>query len=155
MIKIYTDGSCPPQNRFGGWAFIVTEDGKVLDKRSGCLADTTNNVMELSAIYNALKYLKETNYTSEVILYSDSQYCVRGLTQWINKWKVNGWKSTTGDVKNQSLWMAIDELMSQLKVDFVWVRGHDVCEFNNLADKEAVAAGNTLKPKEEKKTDEK
>lgn len=139
-ISIYTDGSCPPTTQNGGWAFIVVEENKVIKQYSGRASETTSNKMELTAIIESLKWLKTQNKTDAIII-SDSQYCINGATKWILNWKKNGWQSANGPVKNKELWEELDSLKQGLNVQMVWVRGHDTCSFNNLADELAVKAG--------------
>jgi ribonuclease HI len=147
MIKIYTDGSSTGKVGDGGWAFIVTENENVKYIKSGFAENTTNNKMELTAILESLKFIKE-KLPTEILIYSDSQYCVNGITDWLMLWKSNNWKSAKGDVKNQDLWKEIDSILPSVKIDMVWIRGHHVNEFNNLTDKQAVLARKTKTPKD-------
>ena len=101
-MEIYTDGSCLGNPGPGGWA--ATGPGF---KVSGGLSHTTNNIMELTAAIKGL----ENSGESAVILYTDSCYVKNGITKWITSWKRNGWKTSAGQlVKNQELWMRLDEL---------------------------------------------
>lgn len=140
MIKVYTDGSSTGKVGPGGWAFIITEGQNVKYIKSGFAEDTTNNKMELTAILEALKFIHE-KLPTDILIYSDSQYCVRGITDWLKLWKSNNWKN--GQVKNQELWKAIDEILPMVKIDMVWIRGHDSTPFNHLADEQCVLARKT------------
>ena len=96
MIKIYTDGSCLRNPGDGGWAAIIIIDGETKEI-SGSERDTTNNRMELLAPINALKEMKQNE---QIEIYTDSQYVKLGITDWINKWVLNNWKtSKKEDVK--------------------------------------------------------
>ena len=104
MIEIYTDGSCLSNPGNGGWAAIINEDGKI-KKISGNEKNTTNNRMELLAPINALK---EMNASSQITIYTDSQYVKLGITEWINKWITTNWQtSKKEDVKNKDFWIEL------------------------------------------------
>ena len=122
----------------GGWAAIIMNEEKSLEI-SGGTPDTTNNVMEMTAVIEALKYLTEA---SEVEVYSDSAYVVNAFNQkWLENWKRNGWRtSDRKPVKNKELWLNLDNLVQIHKVKFVKVKGHSDNEFNNKCDELAVAA---------------
>ncbi len=136
-VSIYTDGACSGNPGNGGYAAILIFNGieKVI---SGFEKDTTNNRMELLAVINALKALKEP---CEIDLYSDSQYVVDAFNQgWINNWKNNGFKtSNKKEVKNVDLWTILLELNDIHKINFIKVKGHADNEFNNRCDKIAVS----------------
>jgi ribonuclease HI len=110
---IYTDGACSGNPGPGGWGtLVVFEDGSVHEMGGGD-RQTTNNRMEMQAAIAALEYLKATGQTQPVLLYTDSQYLINGITQWINGWKRKGWKTSSGGaVLNQELWQALDALRS-------------------------------------------
>lgn len=116
----------------GGWgAILMFEDVK--KEISGGKADTTNNVMEMTAVIEGLKLLK---YPCEVEVYSDSAYVVNAFNQhWIDGWKRNGWKnSSKEEVKNKELWQMLDDLTHMHQVSFIKVKGHADNEFNNRCD---------------------
>ena len=99
---------------------------------SGGKKNTTNNVMEITAVIEGLKLLK---YPCEVEIYSDSAYVVNAFNQkWLENWKKNGWKSSKGEVKNKELWEELDRLTNIHKVSFIKVKGHSDNEFNNRCD---------------------
>lgn len=120
-VEIFTDGACRGNPGPGGWGAILRYRG-IEKEISGYEKHTTNNRMEMTAVIEALKALKEP---CDVDLYTDSEYLRNGITQWILKWKRNGWK--TGDkspVKNKDLWEALDEASQRHNIKWNWVRGH-------------------------------
>ena len=121
MIEIYTDGSCLENPGNGGWAAIIkiNENKK---KISGSEKNTTNNRMELLATINALKSI---NSDEEINIYTDSQYVKLGITEWINTWVKNNWKtSKKEEVKNKDLWTELYNLNKTLKVKWIWIKAH-------------------------------
>ena len=121
MIKIYTDGSCLSNPGNGGWAAIINIDGKI-KKISGNEKNTTNNRMELMAPINALKYI---NSKDPMEIFTDSKYVKNGITEWINTWVLNNWKtSNKEDVKNKDLWIELYKLNQSLNVKWNWVKAH-------------------------------
>ena len=116
----------------GGWGTILMCDG-VKKEISGGKKETTNNVMEITAVIEGLKLLK---YPCEAEIYSDSAYVVNAFQQkWIDGWKKNGWKnSKKEDVKNRELWEELDNLTNIHNVKFIKVKGHSDNEFNNRCD---------------------
>ena len=105
----------------GGWAAIVN-DGGYIKKISGSEKNTTNNRMELLAPINALK---EMSPSDQIEIYTDSQYVKLGITEWINKWIINNWKtSKKEDVKNKDLWIELYDLNKSLNVKWNWVKAH-------------------------------
>ena len=121
MIKIYTDGSCSENPGNGGWAAIINMNGNI-KKISGSEKNTTNNRMELIATINALKSI---NSDEEIRIYTDSQYVKLGITEWINTWVKNNWKtSKKEEVKNKDLWTELYNLNKTLKVKWIWIKAH-------------------------------
>ena len=121
MIKIYTDGSCLSNPGNGGWAAIINIDGEI-KKISGNEKNTTNNRMELMAPINALKYI---NSKDQIEIFTDSKYVKNGITEWINTWVLNNWKtSNKEDVKNKDLWIELYKLNKSLNVKWNWVKAH-------------------------------
>ena len=121
MIEIYTDGSCLENPGNGGWAEIINANGNI-KKISGNEKNTTNNRMELMAPINALKNI---NSEEEIIVYTDSQYVKLGITEWINSWVKNNWKtSKKEEVKNKDLWTELYNLNKTLKVKWIWIKAH-------------------------------
>ncbi len=135
-IIIYTDGGCHGNPGPGGWAVVVIADG-VAKQVSGGESMTTNNRMELTAAITALSIVQNTQSfaAKHVTLNIDSQYVKNGITTWIKSWKAKGWKtSDKKPVKNQDLWVKLDELNSDLNVTWKWVKGHAGVEYNELCD---------------------
>jgi ribonuclease HI len=139
MIEIYTDGSCLSNPGNGGWAAIISDNGKI-KKISGSENNTTNNRMELLAPINALR---EMNGNSEITIYTDSQYVKLGITEWINKWLNNNWQtSKKEDVKNKDLWVELHNLDKSLNVKWNWVKAHAGNPMNEEVDLMAKKAAN-------------
>lgn len=131
MIEVYTDGSCLGNPGTGGWAFLILNDGGIIN-HFGYQLDTTNNQMELTAAINALEFIKEND---EITLFTDSSYVKNGITSWITNWKKNNWKnSQKKEVKNKDLWIKLDILNSQKKIIWKWVKAHDINDHNNRVD---------------------
>lgn len=142
MLKIYTDGSCLGNPGPGGWAFIAT-DGTNTAERSGGEKDTTNNRMELMAVIRALSAAKKHK---ELEIHTDSQYVKNGMESWIKNWKKNNWRTASKQpVKNKELWVQLDELASDIKIHWHWVKGHAGHEMNERVDDLARAAAESLK----------
>lgn len=139
MVELYTDGACSGNPGPGGWAYILRHPGSGSEKEGhGGEKPTTNNRMELMAVIRGLEALGRP---TRVELFSDSQYVLNGLKEWMAAWKKRGWKTASKQpVKNQDLWMRLDELMGEHTLSFHWVRGHNDHPENERADKLAVAA---------------
>lgn len=136
-VKVYTDGSCLGNPGPGGWAYVIV-DGDTVSQMSGGAAETTNNRMELMAVINALTSLKKA---SAVTLYSDSQYVIKAFKEgWLEKWKANGWKNSTGDVKNKDLWKLLLIVSMKHELTWEWVKGHAGDQYNEICDSLAVSA---------------
>ena len=131
MYEIYTDGSSLGNPGRGGWA-AISEDFKLC----GAKPNTTNNVMEMTAIVKALEECVRRDI-SEVRIMTDSNYVKQGITSWIHNWKRNGWKTSTGgDVKNRELWIQIDELRMKIKmIEWKWVKAHNGNPQNEAVDR--------------------
>ena len=135
-VDIYTDGACSGNPGAGGWASILRY-GKYEKEISGGCADTTNNRMELTAVIEALRLLKEP---CEATIYTDSQYVVNGITKgWAESWKRNGWrKPDKKPALNPELWDELLNLVATHSVTFVWLRGHAGHPENERCDRLAV-----------------
>ena len=120
-IEIFTDGACRGNPGPGGYGSIIrTRDQE--NEISGSAKSTTHNIMELTAAVVALKQLKEP---CEVTLTSDSQYLVKGMTQWIKEWAKKGWLTAAKQpVKNKDIWLELNKLNKIHKISWKWVRGH-------------------------------
>ena len=139
MIKIYTDGSCMSNPGNGGWAAIINMNGKI-KKISGNEKNTTNNRMELMAPINALKNI---NSKDPIEIFTDSKYVKNGITEWINTWVLNNWKtSKKEDVKNKDLWLELHKLNQSLSVKWNWVKAHAGDPLNEEVDMLAKKAAN-------------
>ena len=134
-VIIYTDGACSGNPGPGGWgAILMYKDAQ--KEISGGMKNTTNNIMEITAVIEALKCLK---VESDVQVYSDSAYTVNAFKQgWIYNWMKNGWKTASKEpVKNKELWEELYALTKKHKVEFIKVKGHADNEFNNRCDEMA------------------
>ena len=121
-IKIYTDGACKGNPGPGGYGFIIQFDGTTKEY-NGADKNTTNNIMEMTAALKALETLKEP---CEVELTTDSQYLVKGITEWIHGWIRKGWQTASRQpVKNKELWQKLNTLNKKHKITWIWVRGHN------------------------------
>ena len=139
MIKIYTDGSCIGNPGKGGWAAIILNDGKKTEIK-GSKKDTTNNQMELLAPIEALKKIPKG---SKVQIFTDSKYVKSGITEWINNWKKNGWKTANKkEVSNKALWTELDLLNNEFEISWNCVKAHSTDELNNEVDLLAKDAAN-------------
>jgi ribonuclease HI len=131
-VIIYTDGACSGNPGPGGWGTILMyKDNK--KEISGGMLDTTNNVMELTAVIEGLKLLK---FPCKVKLYSDSAYVVNAFNEkWIYGWLKNGWRNASKEpVKNKELWQELYDLTKVHEVEFIKVKGHADNEYNNRCD---------------------
>jgi ribonuclease HI len=141
-VQLFADGACSGNPGPGGWAFILRHpaSGKELE-RSGGEPDTTNNRMELTAVIHGLEALKRRSLVEVV---TDSVYVGKGLSEWLPKWKANGWRRREGSrnvaIKNEDLWRRLDELIARHVVRFTHVRGHQGHVENERCDTLAVAA---------------
>ena len=141
-VHLYTDGGCSGNPGPGGWAFLLRhpETGKELES-SGAEPDTTNNRMELTAVVEGLATLKRP---SRVELFTDSVYVGKGLSEWMAKWKANGWRRKErgrwAEVKNEDLWRRLDELAATHEIKYTRVAGHSGHPENERVDELAVAA---------------
>ncbi len=131
-ITIYTDGACSGNPGPGGWGSILMYKN-IKKEISGGKKETTNNVMELTAVIEALKLLK---YKCKVNIYSDSAYVVNAFNQkWIYGWVKNGWKNAEKEpVKNKELWQELYDFTKQHEITFIKVKGHSNNEYNNRCD---------------------
>ena len=131
VLEIYTDGACRGNPGVGGWGAILKYDNKIKEI-NGFSKETTNNIMELSAVINALK---ELNRSCDIIITTDSNYVKDGITKWIHNWKKNGWKTANKKpVKNKELWLELDNLVTQHQINWKWIKGHSGHPENERAD---------------------
>ncbi len=136
MIDVFTDGACSGNPGPGGWGAIL-RSGTHEKEICGGEALTTNNRMEMTAAIRALQSIKKP---SQVTIHTDSRYLMDGATQWMKKWKSNGWKTADKKpVKNGDLWRALEEAAQPHEVSWRWVKGHSDHVENERAD--ALARG--------------
>ena len=137
MIKIYTDGSCLENPGNGGWAAIIIDDGEKTQIK-GSKKNTTNNQMELMAAIEALKKIPEGQ---DVQIYTDSKYVKQGITEWIEKWIQNNWKTSSKQkVKNVELWKELNNISKKNKIEWHWIKAHAGDTFNEEVDELAKKA---------------
>lgn len=130
-VHIYTDGACRGNPGPGGWAAILCADGREREL-SGFETRTTNNRMELMAVISGLEALKRPCH---VRIVTDSQYVMKGVTEWLAGWKRRNWTTANRKpVRNVDLWKRLDEALAQHRVEWTWVRGHAGHEGNERAD---------------------
>jgi len=141
-VQLFADGACSGNPGPGGWAFLLRHppSGKELE-RSGAERETTNNRMELIAVIRGLEALKRP---TTVELVTDSEYVGKGISEWLPKWKRNGWRRRErgrwAEIKNESLWRQLDALLGKHQIRFTHVRGHSGHPENERCDTLAVAA---------------
>jgi ribonuclease HI len=136
-VELFTDGACSGNPGPGGWAFLLRHprSGKAVEQ-SGGEHETTNNRMELTAVIEGLSALTRP---SVVELYSDSQYVLKGLNEWMPGWKKKGWRTASKQpVKNVDLWKQLDTLKDGHEIRFHWVKGHAGHPENERVDELAV-----------------
>lgn len=130
-VVIYTDGACKGNPGRGGWGVWMIS-GEHRKEMWGGEMLTTNNRMELTAVIQALRSLKRR---CKVVIYTDSEYVRKGITEWIMGWKRRGWKTADNKpVKNAELWQELEAAQAQHDVDWRWVRGHAGDPGNEKAD---------------------
>jgi ribonuclease HI len=131
VVEVFTDGACRGNPGPGGWGVLLRFNDTEKHLHGG-ENNTTNNRMELMAAIKALHSLKEP---CQVVLTTDSQYVRQGITEWINNWKKNNWRTANKKpVKNADLWQALDEAAAKHQVDWQWVKGHAGHRENEIAD---------------------
>ena len=144
MIEIFTDGACRGNPGPGGWGALL-RSGKHEKELCGGELHTTNNRMEMTAVIESLKALKQP---SEVILTTDSQYVRKGITEWIEGWKKKNWQTAARKpVKNADLWKEMDKLAAGHTIDWRWVKGHSGHAENERVDDLANRGIDELKQK--------
>jgi len=132
-VTIYTDGACRGNPGRGGWGCYIKYSDNKEDEIFGGEVDTTNNRMELTAAIKGLQFIAPN---SVVNLYTDSTYVKNGITQWLEKWKRNYWKtSASKPVANRDLWENLDSLVRSQVVSWFWVKGHAGDPGNTIADR--------------------
>lgn len=131
-VIIYTDGACRGNPGPGGWGALMLA-GDQRKTLSGFERQTTNNRMELMAALEALRALRKP---CEVVLWTDSEYLRKGMTEWLPGWKARGWKTAAKQpVKNADLWQALETAAAPHRVDWRWVKGHNGDPGNEAVDR--------------------
>ena len=131
IVHIFTDGACRGNPGPGGWGAILKYNNQQKEI-NGFSVNTTNNIMELTAVIKALESL---NRKCEIQITTDSTYVKNGITTWINNWKKNNWKTANKKpVKNKELWLTLDKLVIEHTIEWHWVRGHTGHPDNERAD---------------------
>ena len=141
-VEIFTDGACKGNPGPGGWGAILRY-GTAEKEIYGSSKNTTNNIIELTAVIESLKNLKKP---CELIITTDSKYVKNGITEWIHNWKKYGWKpAAKKEVKNKELWIELDSLIQIHSISWDWVKGHSGHPENERADLLANVAIEELK----------
>lgn len=136
-VELYSDGACQGNPGPGGWGVLLRFRGNEKELSGGEPA-TTNNRMELTAVIRGFEALTRP---CRVVVTTDSQYVRNGITEWIQRWRRNGWRTADRKpVKNSDLWQRLDELVSAHEVEWHWVKGHAGHPENERADRLATAA---------------
>jgi len=130
VVTIYTDGGCEPNPGVGGWAAILIYN-KTERELSGGDPDTTNNRMEMTAAISGLEALTRP---CRVVLFTDSEYVRRGITEWMPGWKQRNWTRKGGPIKNIDLWKRLDAAAVRHDVTWRWVKGHAGVHYNERCD---------------------
>jgi ribonuclease HI len=134
MLECYADGSSNGKRGEGGWGFVVLQNNLVIEKQFGGEDDTTNNRMELLGAINCLKYIYNNHSTEvRIVLKSDSQYVIKGITEWFPGWEIKMAKGK--EIINQDLWIEFKRLKDLFSdLHFEWVRGHIGIQYNEICD---------------------
>jgi len=140
-VEIFTDGACKGNPGPGGWGALLRYGDKEKEI-NGYDPSTTNNIMELTAVIEAIKQIKKP---SAINITTDSTYVKNGITDWIHNWKNNGWKTAARkNVKNKELWIELDSMIQAHKINWIWVKGHSGHPDNERADELANNAINEI-----------
>ena len=141
IVTIHTDGSCLSNPGPGGWAAILRwrdNEREIV----GHELDTTNNRMELKA---TIMGLHAVTRAMPIVLHTDSRYVMNGVQDWMPRWKINGWRTTSKKpVANQDLWQMLDEAVSRHHITWCWVKGHAGDELNERCDQLARGAAEAI-----------
>ncbi|HYD17169.1 MAG TPA: ribonuclease HI [Patescibacteria group bacterium] len=136
-VHLFTDGACSGNPGPGGWAALLRY-GRHEKELTGGEGLTTNNRMEMTAVIEGLRAVKSPCH---VTIHTDSQYVLKGVTEYLQGWKKRGWKTADKkDVKNRDLWEQMDALLGLNKLEWIWVRGHAGHPENERVDALARAA---------------
>ncbi len=141
-IIIYCDGACSGNPGPGGWAAIIKNESNEDYQLVNGSDQTTNNQMELASAIGPLEFLAnslglpdELKNKYQIIIYSDSEYLIKGMNEWLKNWKFKGWKTANKKpVSNKDLWLRLDEYNQLFNITWIWTKGHANCEENNKVD---------------------
>lgn len=139
-FTLHTDGGCSPNPGPGGWAFVLEQNG-ALSEQFGGEVDSTNNRMELTAVIRGFEAALEASEggSPRIELIGDSQYVLKGLTEWMPGWKANNWtRKVSGSRKpvlNEDLWRRLDDLKAEIELTVTWVKGHSGHPGNERCDR--------------------
>src|SRR3989344_9313701 len=148
MIIIHTDGSSRGNPGPGGWETILVRDNEVVEI-GGSEEHTTNNRMELMACIRALEFtISNSQFSNQSVqINTDSEYVMKGITEWVEKWQMKGWKTANKKpVLNQDLWQKLLQVKEGKNVDWKYVAGHTGVDLNERADEIATTFADGLKP---------
>ena len=130
-VVVHTDGACSGNPGPGGWGAVLVSGGH-RKEMSGGENETTNNRMEMMAVIRAAEALKQD---SRLVIHTDSQYVMKGMTEWLEGWKKRGWRTASRQpVKNVDLWQRMEQALARHEVKWFWVRGHSGIVENERAD---------------------
>lgn len=141
-VELYADGSYLPVLGKGGYAYLIRRDGEEDVLNVGASIKTTNNRMEMLGIIRGLQFLQGSHY---VTIYTDSQYVHHGITEWIDRWRHNGFITSGGNpVKNKDLWLLLEECCQSHRVIWNWILAHNGHPYHDRVDKAARDAAYNL-----------
>lgn len=152
MVELWTDGSCKANGKnesIGSWGYLIKEGNISVTSKVGIERSTTNNRMEMMAIYKGLEKIKEIYGNVSATVYSDSAYTLNCVNQkWYEKWEKNDWKtSTRTPVKNDDLWKLLIPYFKNSNYTFIKVKGHNGIKENEMVDNMVQSAAQTYKEK--------
>jgi ribonuclease HI len=147
-LSIYTDGGCSDNPGPGGWAYVILSEGNPIARHWGAEMGTTNNRMEVRAVISAMEYVQTLKPPpAKITVYTDSQYVQKGMSQWIYRWKRNGWLThDRKPVSNQDLWKRLDVLSEGRTIYWIWIRGHAGAKYNEECDRMTQDAIRSISP---------
>jgi len=139
VFHIYTDGGCRVHtDKLGSWGYVVINmDGEfVVSEDCGIIKNTTSYAMELTAAIEAITHAINILPYGQIVIHSDSEVLIKGMTTWMYNWKKRGWRKSCGTiVSHKTLWEKLDIGADMIDVDFKWVKGHNGHEWNEYAHK--------------------
>ncbi|MAH61592.1 MAG: ribonuclease HI [Legionellales bacterium] len=130
-ILAYTDGACKGNPGPGGWGGVIIDQGEISTYK-GFEKDTTNNRMELTAV---IEVVGKIDIKDSVTIYTDSQYVMKGMLEWVANWQRRGWRTSSNKpVKNADLWKQLIQVLASRDITWQWVKGHSGDQYNEMAD---------------------